>query len=220
MLSSAMAGLGGCLLAAEIGSVTADRFSLFESMTMLMLLVVAGAGYVSGGLSAGLLYGAVFLAMQAVLTKLGTDYSAFHGPLMWLAEFTTVLPALIGIGLGRNPSGFLNDVFASWGPMIRRVTPVFVATVAIELGIWLLAFRHTIDNWTFTIATVVLAAAAPRIAALARPEAFAARSAVATPATSADRDDTPLELVGVTRPFTAADRRAMDRVLGLDEAGS
>jgi branched-subunit amino acid ABC-type transport system permease component len=220
MLSSAIAGLGGCLLAAEIGSVTADRFSLFESMTMLMLLVVAGAGYVSGGLSAGLLYSAVFVAMQAVLTKLGTDYSAFHGPLLWLAEFTTVLPALIGIGLGRNPSGFLNDVFASWRPMIRRVTPVFVATVVIELGIWSLAFRHTIDNWTFTLATAVLAVVAPRIAALVRPEAFTAHSTVETPTTTAERDETPLELIGVTRPFTAADRRAMDRVLGLGEAGS
>ena len=50
MISAAIAGLGGCLFAQEIGAVTGDRFSLFESMTMLMLLVVAGAGYVSGGL--------------------------------------------------------------------------------------------------------------------------------------------------------------------------
>ncbi len=41
-------------------------------MTMLMLLVVAGAGYVSGGLTAGLLYGAVFVALESVFDKLGT----------------------------------------------------------------------------------------------------------------------------------------------------
>ena len=41
MISAAIAGLGGCLFAQEIGAVTSDRFSLFESMTMLMLLVVA-----------------------------------------------------------------------------------------------------------------------------------------------------------------------------------
>ncbi len=76
MLSAAIAGLGGCLFAQEIGSVTSDRFSLFESMTMLMLLVVAGAGYVSGGFVAGLLYGGVFVALQAVLVKLAQDY---HG---------------------------------------------------------------------------------------------------------------------------------------------
>ena len=44
MISAAIAGLGGCLFAQEIGAVTSDRFSLFESMTMLMLLVVAGVG--------------------------------------------------------------------------------------------------------------------------------------------------------------------------------
>ena len=111
MLSAAIAGLGGCLFAQEIGAVTSDRFSLFESMTMLMLLVVAGAGYVSGGLTAGLLYGAVFVALRSVLSKFGQDYSAFRGWTAWLVQFTTVLPALIGIALGRNPSGFLNDSF-------------------------------------------------------------------------------------------------------------
>ena len=115
MISAAIAGLGGCLFAQEIGAVTSDRFSLFESMTMLMLLVVAGAGYVSGGLTAGLLYGAVFVALENIFTKIGQDYTAFQGWSAWLVQFTALLPALIGIGLGRNPSGFLSDVFAPYG---------------------------------------------------------------------------------------------------------
>jgi len=105
MISAAIAGLGGCLFAQEIGAVTSDRFSLFESMTLLMLLVVAGAGYVSGWLTAGLLYGAVFVALQSVarqarrrllgVPRLERVARALHPPCS---------PALIGIGLGRNPS--------------------------------------------------------------------------------------------------------------------
>ncbi|HMC70241.1 MAG TPA: branched-chain amino acid ABC transporter permease, partial [Mycobacteriales bacterium] len=119
MLSAAIAGLGGCLYAQEIGAVTADRFSLFESMTLLMLLVVAGTGYVSGGLTAGLLYGAAFVVLSNVLTEIGTKVSALHGLTAWLVSFTVVLPALIGIALGRNPSGFLADTFGPWGELIR-----------------------------------------------------------------------------------------------------
>jgi branched-chain amino acid transport system permease protein len=210
-LSSAIAGLGGCLFAQEIGAVTAGRFSLFESMTMLMLLVVAGAGYVSGGFAAGVLYGAVFVTLQSIFAKLAHDYSAFHGPLLWLAQFTTVLPALIGVGLGRQPSGFLDDAFRSWKRLIRGRTPVFVAGVAVELSAWLLAFEHVIGNWDFVLITAALVAVLPRIGATA------ARSPSAAPgrARSAREDTVPLELVGLDRPFTTEDLREIDLGLGL-----
>jgi len=209
-------GLGGCLLAQEIGAVTADRFSLFESMSMLMLLVVAGAGCVSGGLTAGLLYGAVFVTMQSLLDKLGADYSAFHGPLAWLARFTTVLPALIGVGLGRNPSGFLNQVFAGWEPTIRRARSMFLAGIAAELALWFLALGHVISNWAFAVLTVVLLVALPRIAVLLRPAAFVPTGGdpgAAVPAWPA----VPLERVGLDRAFTDEDRAGIDASLGLDQ---
>lgn len=210
MISAAMAGLGGSLFAQEIGSVTADRFSLFESMSMLMLLVVAGAGYVSGGLAAGLLYGAVFVTMQAVLAKLGTDYSAFRGPFAWLAQFTTVLPALIGIGLGRNPSGFLNQSFAVWEATIHRVRPVFVAGIGVELALWSLTFQHVIGNWAFALLTLALLVALPRVAVAVRPAAFAP---------AAPRQPTiPLERLGLDRPFTPEDRARVDAGLDLGQA--
>jgi branched-chain amino acid transport system permease protein len=213
MLSSAIAGLGGCLFAQEIGAVTAGRFSLFESMTMLMLLVVAGAGYVSGGLAAGLLYGAVFVTMQAVLTKLATDYSAFGGALRWLAQLTTVLPALIGIGLGRDPSGFLGRILDDWRPMVRHVRVVLAGGVAVELGMWTLAFEHVVDNWTFALSTLALGVVLPRLAMVIGPAAYGRTRARDVP-----WPDTPLELVGIERPFDAADRRALDHALGITEA--
>jgi branched-chain amino acid transport system permease protein len=211
MLSAAIAGLGGCLFAAEIGSVTSARFSLFESMAMLMLLVVAGAGYVSGGLTAGLLYGAVFVALDGILTKLGQDYIAFQGWTNWLVQFTALLPALIGIGLGRNPSGFLNDVFASYRPMIRRVRTVFLAGIAVEFVVWLLTLRHTINHWTFAIVTAAIVVLLPRVAAAVDPAAFGR-----TAAPDDARDETPLELLGLARAFTDDELREINRGVGLE----
>jgi branched-chain amino acid transport system permease protein len=207
MLSAGLAGLGGCLFAQEIGAVTSDRFGLFESMSLLMLLVVAGAGYVSGGVTAGLLYGAVFVALRGVLDKIGHDYSAFDGWTAWLAQFTTVLPALIGITLGRNPSGFLGDAFAPWGTLIRERTRLFVAAVAVELLAWFLAFRHTIDNWTFAIFTMVFVVLLPRVVAGLDAAIHRSRDA---------GDAVPLELIGIERAFTPADLRTIDRGIGLE----
>jgi len=211
MISAAIAGLGGCLFAQEIGAVTSARFSLFESMAMLMLLVVAGAGYVSGGLAAGLLYGAAFVALENIFTKIGQDYSAFQGASAWLAQFTALLPALIGIGLGRNPSGFLSDAFDQYRAMIRDAKPVALAGIAAELVVWLLAFRRTIDNWTFAIITAALVVLLPRVASAVSPvEAKRGSPACGEP------DATPLELIGIDRAFTTDDVRAMNRGLGVD----
>ena len=212
MISAAMAGLGGCLFAQEIGAVTSDRFSLFESMTMLMLLVVAGAGYVSGGLTAGLLYGAVFVALESIIAKLGQDYSALHGVSAWLVHFTALLPALIGIGLGRNPSGFLHDSFARWRTMMRDARAVLVASAGVELLVWFLAFRHTINNWTFAIVTAALVVLVPQLGSVFDPSSSRRRQA-------ADDDSggaMPLELIGIDRAFTAHDLREIDRGIGLD----
>ena len=206
MLSAAIAGLGGCLFAQQIGAVTSERFNLFQSMTMLMLLVVAGAGYVSGGLAAGMLYGAVFVALEGIIAKIGNDHPAFHGPTAWLVQFTALLPALIGIALGRNPSGFLNDSFAAWGPIIRRRRAALFAGIGLELLVWLLAFRHTISNWTFTILTALLVVLLPRVGGARWVGRIAAD----------DEGSVPLELIGIDRAFTRDDLHAIDRGLGLE----
>ena len=216
MISAAIAGLGGCLFAQEIGSVTADRFSLFQSMTMLMLLVVAGAGYVSGGLAAGLLYGAAFIALQNVFTTIGQDYSAFRGLSSWFAQFTVLLPALIGIALGRNPSGFLSDAFDRWTAAIREAKAVCFAGIAAELVLWALAFRHTINNWVFVIGTAVLVGLLPRVAEMVNPKARPSGAHAADLAGVTPVEATPVEWVGIDRDFTPADLLEMNRVIGFD----
>jgi branched-chain amino acid transport system permease protein len=212
MLSAAMAGLGGALFAGQVGSVSAERFSLFESLAMFMLLVVAGMGYVSGGFVAGLMYGAVFVVMHNIFDKLGQDYSALDGGFKWLGSFTAVMPALIGIGLGRNPSGFVGDFFVGYGPMIRRVKPVFFAGVGIELIAWYLAFEGHIGNWTFAIVTILMVLFLPAVAKAVSPAAYLGDDVVA-----ARSQETPLELIGIDRPFDEADRRRLDGALALGD---
>jgi branched-chain amino acid transport system permease protein len=207
MLSAGIAGLGGCLYGGQIGALAADRFSLFESMAMFMLVVVAGVGYVSGGFVAGLLHAAVFIVLQNILTKLGQDYSAFGHEFKWLASLSPFMSALIGIGLGRNPTGFFNDFFVNFKPMVDKVKPVLFGGLAVELGAWYLAFEKHIGNWTFAIVTMVLILFLPRVAEAVNPGAFG-KTARADAAAS-----TPLELIGIDRPWTPADLRGLDDAL-------
>ena len=84
--------------------------------------------------TAGLLYGAAFVALENVFTRIGQDFSAFQGWSAWLAQFTALLPALIGIGLGRNPSGFLADAFERYGALIRDAKRMLVGGIGARVA--------------------------------------------------------------------------------------
>jgi hypothetical protein len=70
--------------------------------------------------------------------------------------------------------------------------------------LWFLAFERTINNWTFSIATVVLVLALPRIGV-----------SVTRPRRSVEGDAVPLELLGIDRPFTSEDVATLDRAIGF-----
>ncbi len=211
MLSAAIAGLGGCLYGGQIGAISAERFGLFESMAMFMLVVIAGVGYVSGGFVGGLLHSAVFITFQGILTKLGHDYSAFHGMFKWIATMIVPIgPALAGIGLGKNPTGFVNDFFIGYKPVIRKTMPIFLAGCAAEVVMWWLALEKHIGNWTFAIFTILTVILLPRIAMLLKPSAFVPQDVL-----DARAAETPAELIGIDRSFTVADKRRFDTILQL-----
>ena len=115
MLSAAIAGVGGALMTAQIGSANLDRFDIFLSLSLLMLTVVAGIGYVSGALMGGLLFGVLFVALQSTFDKLGADHPDFEGTFEFLAQLTTVLPALLGVSIGRNPTGAVERILTDLG---------------------------------------------------------------------------------------------------------
>ncbi|HEX7096810.1 MAG TPA: ABC transporter permease [Acidimicrobiales bacterium] len=213
-LSAAIAGFGGALLATQIGAVTRDRFEIFGSLTLFMLTVVGGIGYVSGGLMGGVLAGVAFVAMHDTFEKLGTDYPSFEGLFDWLGDFSTILPAMIGISLGKNPSGAVSDIVHGYS-QLKNFKAAIVAIVVLLLGAWALAYQDVISNWWFVILFVVIMVGVPRLAQVVKPEAFLTPEQV-----RARRAEVPLELVGIDRPFTEADRRMLDAALTLGRADS
>ena len=148
------------------------------------------------------MYGSVFFVIQNIFTKLEGDISSLHGLFHWLGSaISRIGPALIGVGLGRNPSGFVNDFFDGYRPLVRKAPAVLIAGCAVEVGLWILALRHSIDNWTFALLTIALVVLLPRVG-VPRSEQ---RPAVAA--------ETPLELVGLERPFTEADVQMLNNHL-------
>ncbi|MGH9235767.1 MAG: ABC transporter permease subunit [Acidimicrobiales bacterium] len=215
MLSAAIAGVGGALMTAQIGSANIDRFDIFLSLSLLMLTVVGGIGYVSGALFGGLAAGVLFVTLQDTFDKLGADHSDLEGMFEFLANLTLVLPALMGVSIGRNPTGAVERIVVDFGP-VRRVRPVLVGAIAAVGAGYLLARNGTISNWWFVVIVLAVIGAMPAAARKLAPEAYATpgSGARAAPAGGAGTD-VPLELVGVSRPYTAADRDMLDAALGF-----
>jgi ABC-type branched-subunit amino acid transport system permease subunit len=213
MLSAAIAGLGGALMSAELGSVDLNRFDIFLSLALLMLTVVGGIGYVTGGLFGGLATGVAFLAIANTFDKLGADHQNLSGLLDFFARSTTVMPALIGVSMGKSPSGAVSDIVANLSPL-KRAKPVLAAGIALEALFYWLAATDTISNWWFLVLTLLVVLALPLASRMLMPHAHVAPGVL-----EAKRAEVPLELVGVDRPFTDRDREAMERELALEGRG-
>jgi branched-subunit amino acid ABC-type transport system permease component len=211
MLSAAIAGVGGALMTAQLGSANIDRYDIFLSLSLLMLTVVGGIGYVSGALFGGLAAGVLFITLQNTFDKLGTDYSDFEGFFEFLSNLTLVLPALMGVSIGRNPSGAVERIVVSFAPL-RRAWPVLVAGIGAVGGAYLLARDGSISNWWFVVIALLVIGAMPAVAERFVPVAAHAPGAAMAAAQPAD---VPLELVGIERPYQAADREMLDAALGL-----
>jgi ABC-type branched-subunit amino acid transport system permease subunit len=213
MMSAAIAGVGGALMTSQLGSTNLDRYDIFLSLSLLVLTVVGGIGYVSGALFGGILFGVAFVALRNTFDKLGVDYPDAEGFFDFLARFTTVLPALMGVSIGRNPTGAVEQIVVEFGAL-RRAKPVVVAGCAAVAVCYLLARNDTISNWWFVVLVGLVIVAMPLAAKRLLPP-----SAPVTAASADGSDDVPLELVGVARPFEPADRDRLDRELGLPVGG-
>jgi len=154
------------------------------------------------------LFGCSFLAMQNTLTKLGQDYQSLEAVFGFLVSAVTVLPATIGVTMGRNPSGAITDIVEGLEE-IKKSKPLMFTMIGLQVLIWALAWTEVINNWHFVIFTAANLLLVPPIGgAILRGRALKAAGAEAP---------TPPELIGIDRPFTEADRIAMEHVLGLDD---
>lgn len=211
MLSSGISGLGGLMWAAQQRTLANNNgFDGFQSLTLFMIAVVGGIGYVSGALLAGIFLSVLSVVMPNIWHKLGTDYPSLH----WLFEsvmgnFTKFVgPALIGIGLGKNPSGIAEQVMAGFRPF-RRTPLAAGAWVAGLIGLWMLAWREVISNWTFALTVLVSMIVVPMLIKAIHADRFV-------------EDDLEihgedLDMIGLGRPFRRSDRAMLDSGLGIVE---
>ena len=83
-LSALLAGLGGCLLAYQRLTLSADSFSVFNSLSLLALTYLAGIAAMSGGITAGLLapVGVLAIAMGQDVGKPSPYQFAISGLLL------------------------------------------------------------------------------------------------------------------------------------------
>jgi branched-chain amino acid transport system permease protein len=104
-LSAGIAGVGGALLAGLSTQVAPDQFSFFQSLPLLLLMMAGGVGMVSGAF-----FGALALGL---FSTLGTMSSLF-------SRGSSLLPGLVGIGLGSQPNGVASDIGAGLSALVRR----------------------------------------------------------------------------------------------------
>lgn len=209
MLSAAIAGLGGVLMSSAIGAVTQDNFSIFLSLTLLMLVVSAGIGYVTGALVGGLIAGAGFAVVISSFNNLAAGGSSLHGLYAALAHIAALLPALIGVTIGRSPSGFMHDLFAGYRILQERARPVLVGGAVFEALIYVLALTRVIGNWWFGILTYLGIILLPTLGPVFMPGAM--------------RDEPPPlspEAIGIDVPYTSEYLADLDAQLGLPVAAA
>jgi branched-chain amino acid transport system permease protein len=158
-LSAGIAGLAGAVAGQTF---TTDQLRFEANFPVTMFAVVGGVGAVSGALIGGIMLG-VLPVMNSVFAANSIGW--FKMAELQVTKLTAVLPGLIGVSLGRNPTGVTTQVSEGFEPVRRRPVAGVAALVA-AVVIWALAWRDVIDGWTFTAAIVALIAVLPGVAAV------------------------------------------------------
>jgi branched-chain amino acid transport system permease protein len=184
-LSAAMAGVGGALFGGTYGTVSAERFSLFESLPLLLLTVVGGIGTAAGPLFTGILLGGFPIAI---------------GIWPFLGNLNRVLPGTMGVALGRNPNGAVRDIGDRYA-VLGEVPAALGGLVVSLVVVCALAIADAITGWGLVFGGVAALVVWPQVA-----EGVVRRR---TP----KRDG--LEWAGIDRPLTDAEVRGLDEALGL-----
>jgi branched-chain amino acid transport system permease protein len=195
-ISAAMAGVGGALYGGALRVADAQVFSFFNGLPILLIMVVAGIATVGGAMACGIILGAPLLA------------NLFPG----LSQLQLVLSGLAGIGMAKNPNGFVLDLRRRWDELQNR--PVVAAGVAAGLvGVWVMRIGHLFGNWPYAVITLAILAVGPQLATLNLGRRAGARGGA-----RARPDAAPLEWLGITTPFTPAAVAELDRALALPAA--
>ena len=193
-ISAGIAGLGGALYATQLTTIQAGNFDLVNSLQVFALTVVGGIGAVGGALFAG-------ISLYVVLPLIGVLFPS-------IVKWVGLLPGATGIGLGRDPNGAVSPMREGFAPLEGSPSSLLVMTLALA-ALYGLRLVDAIDNWTFVGGLVAIPLIATAVATLS---AASKQRVLAQLEASPDR--TPLEWIGIDRPWTDADVERLDRELG------
>lgn len=196
-ISAGIAGLGGALYAMQLTSIQAGNFDLVNSLQIFALTVVGGIGAVGGALFAA-------ISLPVVLPLIGV---LFPGVVRWIG----LLPGATGIGLGRDPNGAVSQMREGFAPLAASPSSLLVMTLTL-LALYGVRLLDAIDNWTFVAGLVIV----PLVASAIATVSAASKERVMAQVDDAP-DRTPLEWVGIDRPWTDDDLATLDRALGTSE---
>lgn len=165
MVSSAIAGLGGILYCVSLGQVQNTSFDVMLSLALVMATVVGGVGSVSGALIGGLGIGVGLQVLQLTFHNLALDHNQVGQFFGWgtAEHLAALLPATIGITMGSNPSGSVENIVESFRPVLENAK-VLVATLAALVVAFALTATHVWGDWWFVFAFGVIGVAAPAFA--------------------------------------------------------
>jgi len=125
-------------------------------------------------------------------------------------RFQPVTTGFAGIGLGREPSGAAPE-FRRGNRALLDDAPVKWGTLAALVAVWLLRLAHAYGNWTFVVLLPVVFVVGSVLAEVRARRARLPIGGVALP------EETPLEWVGLSEPWTPARLAQVDGELALHE---
>ena len=130
----------------------------------------------------------------------------------WAANLAALLPALAGLGLGRNPDGIVPALRSDWEPVGRNRIALAVLAVGLALA-WGLRLAHVLNGWEFFGAALAVVLAARGYVALP-----AARRRTSRPSQPDIRrrsrplaPEIPVEWWGVRRDWRPEDEEVLAR---------
>lgn len=199
-ISAAIAGFGGAIYGQALQSVTGQSLDFVAGLSILMVMVIGGLNSPGAALFAGMFLGSPFVANVA-----GKVIPSF-------SQLQTVLVGLVGIGLGKNPNGFIpTDIRPNWNLFLKYRAALGILLAGF-VGLWLAHRADLYSNWTFAWLCVGVLALAPVVLRLITKEPFPPRR---EPGVEAPKLTVPVDELALGGPMSTHDLDIVDRALAL-----
>lgn len=170
-LSAGIAGLAGAISGLTL---TTDQLRFEANFPVTTFAVVGGVGVVSGALIGGFMLGVLPVMNKVFATNALGFFKFFEVP---VTKLTAITPGLIGVSLGRNPTGISPQVVEGFAPLRRSRSAAVGSIVAVAVA-WVLAYKDVIDGWTFLAILSTLLGVIPALAVVLAGQADRARAAI------------------------------------------